>query len=252
MSYINEALRKAQRERDNRYEQFGGIIAAGSGGADRLRKRRVVLFAAALIVLVSTALLLAVQALHQSPIARKAPQSSVAGTPAPSAAATSSAPKAAGPVKAAVPDGDSWAAIQPTGGTQTAREADARYGEALLAQRKGDLKRAEALYQKVLTLDSGHVRALNNLGVVYMAQKKREKAIAVFGRAVVLKRDYVDPYYNLACLYAQANELNESLWYLKVAATIDGNVINWVKKDADMKNVIASPEFKKIMEGQKN
>jgi tetratricopeptide (TPR) repeat protein len=246
MSYINEALRKAQRERDNRYEQFGGIIAACPGGADRLRKRRVVLFAAALIVLVSTALLLAVQALHQSPVAQKAPQSSVAGTPAPSAAATSSAPKAA------VPDGDSWAAVQPPGGTQTVREADARYGEALLAQRKGDLKRAEALYQKVLTLDSGHVRALNNLGVVYMAQKKRKKAIAVLSRAVVLKRDYVDPYYNLACLYAQTNEIHESLWYLKVAATIDGNVINWVKKDADMKNVVASPEFKKLMEGQKN
>ena len=252
MSYINDALRKAQKERDNRYEQFGGIIAAASGGADRLRKRRVVLFAAAVIVLVTTALLLGVQALHQASIARKAPQSSVAAPTAPSAAATSSAPQAAGPVRAAVPDRDSGASVQPTGGTQMAREADARYGEALLAQRKGDLKRAEALYQEVLTLDTDHVRALNNLGVVYMAQKKRGKAIAVFGRAVVLKRDYVDPYYNLACLYAQANELNESLWYLKIAARIDGNVIYWVKKDADMKNVMASPEFKKIMEGQKN
>ena len=243
MSYINEALRKAQRERDNRYERFRGIIAACPGGADRLRKRRVVLFAAALIVLVSTALLLAVQALHQSPLAQKAPPSSVAGTPAPPASATQTEPKAAA---------SSSAAVQPPGGTQTVHEADARYGEALLAQRKGDLKRAEALYQKVLTLDSGHVRALNNLGVVYMAQKKREKAIAVLGRAVVLKRDYVDPYYNLACLYAQTNEIHESLWYLKIAATIDGNVINWVKNDADMKNVVSSPEFKKFMEGQKN
>lgn len=252
MSYINEALRKAQRERDNRYEQFGGIIAACPGGADHFRKRRVVLFvAAALIFLVSTVLLLAVRALHQPPLAKKAPQSSVAGTAAPPAAATQPEPKAAGPVKAAVPDGDSSAAVQPPGGTQTVREADARYGEALLAQRKGDLKRAEALYQKVLTLDSGHVRALNNLGVVYMAQQKREKAIAVLGRAVVLKKDYVDPYYNLACLYAQANEIHESLWYLKVAATIDGDVLNWVKKDADMKNVAASPEFKKLMEGRK-
>ena len=132
------------------------------------------------------------------------------------------------------------------------READVRYQEALIAQRKGDLRRAEALYQKVLALDPGHVRTLNNLGVIYMGQKKRGKAIALFGRAVVLKKDYVDPYYNLACLYAQTNEIDESLWYLKVAAAIDGGVLNWVKKDADMKNVAASPEFKKIMEGQKN
>jgi tetratricopeptide (TPR) repeat protein len=129
---------------------------------------------------------------------------------------------------------------------------DVRYGEALLAQRKGDLKEAEALYQKVLTFDPDHVRALNNLGVIYMAQKKRGKAIEVLGRALVLKKDYVDPYYNLACLYAQGNEINESLWYLKVAATIDGDVLNWAKKDADMKTVAATPEFKKLMEGQKN
>jgi tetratricopeptide (TPR) repeat protein len=243
MSYINDALRKAQKERDNRYGQFGGIIAAGPGGADHFRKRRVALFAAALILLVSTVLLLAVRAPHQPPFAKKAPQSSVAGTAAPPAAATQPEPKATA---------TSFTADQPPGGTQIAREADLRYGEALLAQRKGDLKQAEALYQKALTFDPGHVRALNNLGVIYMAQKKREKAIAVLSRAVVLKKDYADPYYNMACLYAQANEIKESLWYLKVAATIDGDVLKWVKKDADMKNVAASPEFKKIMEGQKN
>jgi predicted Zn-dependent protease len=132
------------------------------------------------------------------------------------------------------------------------RETDVRYQEALIAQWAGDLRRAEALYEKVLAVDPGHVQTLNNLGVIYMGQRKREKAIAIFGRAIVLKKDYVDPYYNLACLYAQENEIGESLWYLKVAAAIDGDVINWVKKDADMKNVAASPEFKKIMEGQKN
>jgi tetratricopeptide (TPR) repeat protein len=247
MSYINEALRKAQRERDNRYEQFGGIIAASPGGAGRLRKRRTALFATAALILVVSAVLLlaAVRDPVQPSSAKKAPQSPVAGTAVPPAPAAATTPE---PKATAI----SSTAVQPPGGTQTAGEADARYGEALLAQRRGDLKGAEALYRKVLTFDPDHVRALNNLGVVYMAQKKREKAVAVFGRAVVLKKDYVDPYYNLACLYAQGNEISESLWYVKVAATIDGDVFNWVKKDADMKNVAASPEFKKIMEGQKN
>ena len=244
MSYINEALRKAQRERDNRYEHFGGIIAACPDGAGHFRKRRVALFvAAALILLVSAVLLFAVRVPHQPQPAKKAPQSSVAGTVAPPAATTQPEPKTTA---------SSSKASQPPSGMQNERETNVRYGEALRAQRKGDLRRAEAFYQKVLVLDPGHVRALNNLGVIYMAQKKREKAITVFGRAVVLKRDYVDPYYNMACLYAQGNEINESLWYLRIAATIDGNVLNWVKKDADMKNVAASPEFKKIMEGQKN
>lgn len=249
MSYINEALRKAQRERDNRYGQFGGIIASCPGGADRFRKRRVAFFvAAALIFLVSMVLLFAFRAPHPPPVKTPAPQATAQITVAPPPVATS-----AGAVQTETKAmASSSPAGQPPGGTQAVGEAELRYGEALLAQRKGDLALAEALYQKVLTLDPGHVRALNNLGVVYMAQKRREKAVAVLGRAVELKKDYVDPYYNLACLYAQADEIGESLRYLKMAATIDGAVINWVKKDADMKNVAASPEFKKLMEGQKN
>jgi len=130
--------------------------------------------------------------------------------------------------------------------------AEDRYKEALSAQRKGDHKRAEALYRQVLALDPGHVRALNNLGVLYMVEKKGEQAIALFGKAIILKRDYVDPYYNLACLYARKNETAESLWYLKVAMTINDDVKNWVMEDADMERIVASPAFKKIMEGQKN
>jgi tetratricopeptide (TPR) repeat protein len=243
MSYINDALKKAQRERDNRYGKFGGIIAACPGEGDRFRKRRAVfLVAAALILLVSTLLLLAVRVPQPPPPAEKASQPPVAGNAAPPVAATRPEPTTAA---------SSSPAVHPAV-PQTAQEADLRFGEALLAQRKGDLGKAEALYQKVLTLDSGHVRALNNLGVVYMAQKKWEKAVAVLGRAVALKKDYVDPYYNLACLYAQANEISESLRNLKLAAAIDSGVIDWVNKDADMKNVNASPEFKKLMEGQKN
>lgn len=243
MSYINDALRKAQKERDNRYGKFGDIISACPGGDDRFRKRRVALFvAAALILLTSMLLLFSARAPHPPSPAAKAPQSSAPGTAVPPAAAEPTEPRAAA---------SSPAAVHPSA-PQKAGEADRRYGDALLAQRNGDLRRAEALYQEVLTLDSGHVRALNNLGVIYMAQKKREKAIAVFGRAVALKKDYVDPYYNLACLYAQVDEIDESIRYLKIAAAVDGAVIHWVKKDADMKNVVASPEFKKLMEGQKN
>ncbi len=82
--------------------------------------------------------------------------------------------------------------------------------EALTAQRRGDHKRAEDLYQQALMLDPGHVRALNNLGVLFMDQKKKREAVALFDRAIVLKKDYVDPYYNLACLYARMDEIDES------------------------------------------
>lgn len=274
MSYINDALRKAQREREGRYERFGGVIAPNPDGPVQSRKRRLAIgVVVTLFVLILTGVLLAVYILHQpSPATRGIPKPIVAENPA--------APQFANPQTAkettagntipeavqegAAPGGGAPAAVQTggksipfvadaaPGGTPVLREAEIRYQEALSAQRRGEIRGAEAIYKKVLALDPDHVRTLNNLGVICMGRKKRERAIVLFSKAIVLKRDYVDPYYNLACLYAQTNEIDESLWYLKVAMTINGDVKNWVRKDADMKNVVASPEFKKIMEGKKN
>lgn len=265
MSYINDALRKAQRERERGYGDFGGIDTAGPGGSGRLGKRWIVPVGALILFLAAGVLIAFWFLLQSDPPVRKSPPSPVAETAAPEAAKIRSAPgmaEATGRAEAAVSGKESGHAAPPSptvsatvpgdDGTTEERDAEARYGEALLAQRNGDLRKAEALYRKALIHDPGHVRALNNLGVVYLAQGKRGKAVAALGRAVVLKRDYADPYYNLACLYARTNEIEESLWYLKVAATLDGNVIDWVKKDADMRKVAASPGFKKLMEGRKN
>ena len=278
MSYINDALRKAQRERDGRYERFGGIIATGPEKPRQPRKRRLAIGAAfALVVLIPAGLILAVYVLEQpSPMKKGALPPAAAGNPAPiqsviPQAASDRTPERpvpqgvepAGPrAEKALPgegapgmvkSGEKPATSAPSGGGASAlREAEVRYTEALAAQRRGDVPAADALYQRVLALDPDHVRALNNLGVIRMEQKKREAAIALFSRAIILKKEYVDPYYNLACLYARANEIDESLWYLKVAVAINADVKNWAEKDADMRNVVASPAFKKIREGQKN
>jgi tetratricopeptide (TPR) repeat protein len=136
-------------------------------------------------------------------------------------------------------------------GTSRTREAEDRYREALTAQRRGDQQRAEILYQQALMLDPNHVRTLNNLGVLYMDQKKKREAVALFNRAIGLKKDYVDPYYNLACAYARIDEIDESLKYLKMAMAINKDVKTWAERDADMKAVVTTEEFKKILEGQK-
>jgi len=238
MSYINDALRKAQKERDGRYERFSGIITPGLNEPGPSQKRRLAVAAAiVLFFLIPAGLLLTLYVRYQpSSMDKGIQQPAVPENPAASPFTT--------PQEAS-------ATLQ--GGTiPQEAPSEVRYKEALSAQRKGDHKRAEALYRQALALDPGHVRALNNLGVLCMAEQKEEQAISLFGKAIVLKRDYVDPYYNLACLYARKNEIDESLWYLKVAMTINGDVKNWVLKDADMTSIVASPAFKKIMEGQKN
>jgi tetratricopeptide (TPR) repeat protein len=245
MSYINDALKKAQKEKDSRYERFGGIITAGPEAPGLPRKKRLVIGVAVLsLVLISAGVLLTLYVPWSSSLVKRELTAPVtAGNPAVQAAAATPAGQAPTVSR------ESSATVKEA---PALREAEALFQGALAAQRKGDLKGAETLYRKVLLLVPGHVQALNNCGVLYMGQKKRDPAIAMFSRAIVLKKDYVDPYYNLACLYAQAKEIDESLWYLKVAMTINGDVKNWVEKDADMKNIAASPAFKKLMEGQKN
>ena len=244
MSYINEALKKAQRDRESRYERFGGMIAAGPVGREKSSRRKHVIGAAiALLVLIPTGLFTAVYFLQQpAPVIK-------GSTPSVVSERTKSAMVPADTAGGAAQTGD--AAVSP-GGMPNRGQADVLYREALSAQRRGDHKRAEDLYQQALMLDPGHVRAMNNLGVLFMDQKKKREAVALFDKAVALKKDYVDPYYNLACIYARVDEIEESMRYLKMAMAIDRDVKNWAVKDADLKSVVTTDEFKRIMEGQKN
>jgi tetratricopeptide (TPR) repeat protein len=242
MSYINDALRKAQKERDGRYGIFEGFIAPPPGEEARPGKRLARLGLAALLVGAVVVGLLAVRTLDPGFLAVRPPASPPAVAEAPSPPP----PAAEAPPPPAVPEplAEQAAAVS--------RKAVELQGEALAAQRRGALVRAEALYRQVLQIDPERVEALNNLGVLYLQQKRRERAISLFSKAIVLKKDYVDPYYNLACMYAQAKEIDESLWYLKAALAIDADVEQWAKKDADLKNLVTSDAFKKIREERKN
>jgi tetratricopeptide (TPR) repeat protein len=271
MSYINDALKKAQRERDSRYERFGGIIASGSLGREKSVKRKHVIgLAIGLIVLISVGLVTGY--LLKSPsvlqkgshepavLERDATKQPVPTTreavPAmgPDGAdvfkGTETIPIPGGSAATAQTDGRPMPppASSPVSDAANRREAEVRYREALTAQHNKDFKRAEELYKQVLALDHDHVRAMNNLGVLLMDQKKRREAVALFNRAIALKKEYVDPHYNLACVYGRMDEIEESLIHLKKAIAINKEAIQWAMKDADLKSVVASSEFKKIRE----
>lgn len=83
MSYINDALRKAQRERDGRCERFGGIITSGPERPGQPWKRRfAVRVAVMLLVLIPAGLLLAVYVMQQPSHRKKGPpQPAVVGNP---------------------------------------------------------------------------------------------------------------------------------------------------------------------------
>ena len=121
------------------------------------------------------------------------------------------------------------------------------YKRACLLHRSGRLDDAKGFYKKALMLDSNSVRALNDLGVAYMQGREYSEAQESFEQAIERKPDYVDAYYNLACLYALKGEKTRSLTYLKKAISLDASVREWAKKDRDLENLKRRTEFQKIL-----
>ncbi len=62
-----------------------------------------------------------------------------------------------------------------------------------------------------------------------------------------MKPGYVDPYYNLACLFALTDQPEQALRYLKRAVPIDPQVKEWAKQDADLRNLHNLAGFKRVV-----
>ena len=107
---------------------------------------------------------------------------------------------------------------------------------------------AKGFYKKALMLDPNSVKVLNDLGVAYMQGRDYVEAQESFEQAIQRKPDYVDAYYNLACLYALKGEKIRSLTHLKKAISLDALVREWAKKDRDLQNLKGQTEFQEIIE----
>ena len=121
------------------------------------------------------------------------------------------------------------------------------YQKARTFHRKGRLPEAGLWYDKVISLDPGHVQALNNRGVLHLHEKNYPAARKCFEKAIRLKPDYVDPYYNLACVSAATNQAKQGIRYLGKAITMDPEVKGWARKDPDLDPLRGKPAFVEIM-----
>lgn len=229
MSYINSALRKAQREKDGGRQQslYGNLLALPGGSRPKGRKYKVLAVSLTGIVFLAIILFVGI-GLYRESIER------------------STASKVFRVAASRPMMGERASAGR--GGEGLIPVAAEIYEKAIKAQRSGRWKDAETIYGQVLSENPQDIRAMNNLGVIRMREKRYAEAVELFVRAITVKNDYVDPYYNLACLYLQQGNVQTSLEYLKQAAKIDGAVRKWAKADPDFRALRTLPEFKKITE----
>jgi len=244
MSYINEALRKVQKEKESRYVAYKHIVSADGKKLEQPKRwlsiigiSIVFFWAAGIIVL-----------LYWSEDKKMPVIQRISAPPMVTSAV----------VAEHKPDNNTKVELTPQKTTAQVRikqetdESKAIFAQALDRQRKGKLEGAKILYRKVVKIDQYNLQAFNNLGVIYMGEKKYKRAIMRFHDAIKIKPDYPDAHYNLACLYAQKNDVPQSLFYLKNAIEFNPEVRKWAKNDGDLKALANLPEFKKLLEKQQN
>ena len=238
MSYIHEALKKAQVERDLGKGPYSGIPVPRRKKSFFTVKRTLFLAASLLMVLLAFA---GYSWWDQTTEVRSQKTedrgpSSVTRRPS-SESGPSSVVRHPPPAKRK---------------TEESRENLAEsYQKARAFHREGRLPEAGIWYEKVISMDPGHVEALNNRGVLHLHNKKYSTARKCFEKAIRLKPDYVDPYYNLACVSAATGQMQQGLRYLGKAISMDPGVKGWAQRDPDLDPLRASPRFKAIVTSER-
>ena len=227
MSYIHEALKKAQDERDMGKGSYSGIMAP------QKKKPRFTLKNAILWTVPLLLVLLAFAGYSWWDLKNEKRRI----TPSPYGAVEKPMPEAMPNPKK--PGANHHLPVQ--------ESAAACYEKARSLHREGLLSDAETGYEKVILMDPGHVQALNNLGVLHLHEKNYPAARRFFEKAIRLKPDYVDPYYNLACVAAATDQADQGLRYLEKAISLDPNVREWARKDPDLDALRESVLFREMV-----
>jgi tetratricopeptide (TPR) repeat protein len=85
---------------------------------------------------------------------------------------------------------------------------------------------------------------------VYTTKEEYGKALSVFTNIIRLWPENPGAYYNIACIYAKQNRIEESIDWLKKA--IEKGYKNWglIKTDKDLENIRGSSYYKEIVKGR--
>jgi tetratricopeptide (TPR) repeat protein len=275
MSYIHEALKKAQREKEFLASKCAAIWPRKPNRPFFLGRERFI-SACIIILAVGFSGYTWVQSIDSLPEGTKNEPSVYRGainappalpsalphrptkkSPGPNLGASqfpaASVPKKTAPSNNLSAGGEIQAAPvkegAPLGKRPFAGDGKSLYRDAVALQKKGKFQEAVYLYKRALKQSPDLVSALNNLGAIYIQQNNFVEARKVLEKAIRTDTNYVDPYYNLACLHAQQKDIGRSLFYLKKAVSVDKSARLWAKTDEDLKNLRGHVEYENIIRG---
>lgn len=107
---------------------------------------------------------------------------------------------------------------------------------------------AEKCYKESLKINPKNVDTLFNLAVLYTREKKFDEAIKCYKEANTIKESHFS-YYNLACIYAEINDL-ENCWEQLRKAILIGNDYNYkdfIEHDIYFDKLRTNPQYLEIL-----
>lgn len=216
MSVINEALKKAQKEKETRDSDIAWALASG-GRKGNIQPGRLAFLS---LILIAAVIILFRQ---YSFLNQRSDELAALSQP-----------------------------VMPDAGKEEKATSEMFYERARQSHKAGNIAEARELYLRCLELDPGYTDALNNLGVISIHEKEYSAARRYLEKAALLRPEHAAPYYNLACLFSICGEAGEGIKYLKKAVSLDQTVRGWARKDTDLKTLREVSEFEKIVEGDFN
>jgi len=119
-----------------------------------------------------------------------------------------------------------------------------------LYRKEGSTNQAEKQYITALAINPFYMPAQNRLAEIYADTGQTGKAISVFKKLKKLSGNMPEIDYNIACMYAQQNDIETSITWLKKA--IKGGFNKWdvIETDRDLDNIRETEEYKAIISGR--
>jgi superkiller protein 3 len=94
-------------------------------------------------------------------------------------------------------------------------EAKAAYTAAMQAVSEGNAEAAISDFRRALKLYPQYLRALNDLGVLYLKLNRFDEAAAIFNRAIALNKRFYHPRLNLGVVYNRQGKFREAVEVLE-------------------------------------
>lgn len=240
MSFIHDALKKAQQVKDGGYAGYETLISSPHAGPEKKAGKAKWAFASTLAALALGGLVFCYYQFGTGTPA--APKRQITGQPS-----VQNVPQPAPPAPGQSAPAPGGGAPPAATAANPAADVGKLYAEALSLQLANENGKAEALYRQLIASSPNHADALNNLGVILMAGGKKEEALSLFTRVIALKQDFADAHYNLACIYTQLKDPKLALAHLERAVEINPGLRQWAAGDKDLQGLRSSPTFKKII-----